>query len=263
MTTARRRTVPRRRSREAIDKSLRRLQTDYIDLYQMHLPDRPMPWGVEPDHLSQAARSDHPIEETLDVLGDLVKAGKIRHVGLSNESAWGTMTFLRHAEARGRPRVQSVQNAYSLLNRTYEMAWRRSRCARGSRCSPIRPGQGYLTGKYLTAPGLPARARPSSSAASATEAGRGEGDPSLCRPGPRPRPRPGADGIAFVNVAALRRPPTIIGATAMEPAQDRHRRGRRQDHARDRGPHRRHPRDELQPLPVRQAERIALLIVGG
>ena len=64
----------------------------------------------------------NPIEETLHVMGDLVKAGKIRNFGLSNESAWGTMTFLKHAEARSLPRVESVQNAYNLLNRTYEVA---------------------------------------------------------------------------------------------------------------------------------------------
>ena len=72
------------------------------------------------------------------MLGDFVKAGKIRHVGLSNESAWGTMSFLQALGGPGLPRVASIQNAYNLLNRTYETAWPRSPCASRSACSPIR-----------------------------------------------------------------------------------------------------------------------------
>jgi aryl-alcohol dehydrogenase-like predicted oxidoreductase len=135
---------------EAVNKSLRRLQTDYIDLYQLHWPDRPMPWGSNPVIYKHAEAPSHPIEETLAVLGDLVKAGKIRHIGLSNESAWGTMTFLRHAETRGLPRVQSVQNAYNLLNRTYETALAEISVRERVGLLAYSPlGQGFLTGKYL------------------------------------------------------------------------------------------------------------------
>ena len=79
-----------------------------------------------------------------------MKAGKIRHFGLSNESAWGTMTFLKHAEARSLPRVESVQNAYNLLNRTYEVALAEVSMREHVSLLAYSPlAQGYLTGKYL------------------------------------------------------------------------------------------------------------------
>ena len=135
---------------EAIDKSLRRLQTDYLDLYQIHFPDRPMPWGSNPTIFHMQDGPSNPIEETLHVMGDLVKAGKIRNFGLSNESAWGTMTFLKHAEARSLPRVESVQNAYNLLNRTYEVALAEISMREHVSLLAYSPlAQGYLTGKYL------------------------------------------------------------------------------------------------------------------
>jgi aryl-alcohol dehydrogenase-like predicted oxidoreductase len=134
---------------EAVDASLRRLQTDYIDLYQLHWPDRPMAFGSNPVIYRHQEGDSHPIEETLGVLQDLVLAGKVRHVGLSNESAWGTMTFLRHAE-RGLPRVESVQNAYSLVNRTYETALAEVSIREQVSLLAYSPlAQGYLTGKYL------------------------------------------------------------------------------------------------------------------
>jgi aryl-alcohol dehydrogenase-like predicted oxidoreductase len=136
--------------REAVDNSLRRLQTDYIDLYQIHWPDRPMPWGSNPVVYRHQEGPSHPIGETLEILDEFVKAGKIRHVGLSNESAWGTMTFLNHAEAGSLPRIQSVQNAYNLLNRTYETALAEISLREDVSLLAYSPlGQGYLTGKYL------------------------------------------------------------------------------------------------------------------
>jgi aryl-alcohol dehydrogenase-like predicted oxidoreductase len=135
---------------EAVDKSLKRLQTDYIDLYQIHWPDRPMPWGSNPTIYRHQEGPSHPIGETVEIMADLVKAGKIRHFGLSNESAWGTMTFLKHAEAKGMVRVQSVQNAYSLLNRTYEVALAEVSMRENVDLLAYSPlAQGYLTGKYL------------------------------------------------------------------------------------------------------------------
>ena len=135
---------------EAVNKSLKRLQTDYIDLYQIHWPDRPMPWGSNPTIFRHQEGPSHPIAETVEIMTDLVKAGKIRHFGLSNESAWGTMSFLKHADAKGMARVQSVQNAYNLLNRTYEVALAEVTMHENVSLLAYSPlAQGYLTGKYL------------------------------------------------------------------------------------------------------------------
>lgn len=134
---------------EAVDASLKRLKTDYIDLYQLHWPDRPVSlFGAAGLAYRHVEGTSVPIEDILGALGEQVKAGKIRWVGLSNESAWGTMTFVRHA-GEGRPRVQSIQNAYNLINRTFEtgLAEIAHREQVGLLAySPL--GQGYLTGKY-------------------------------------------------------------------------------------------------------------------
>jgi aryl-alcohol dehydrogenase-like predicted oxidoreductase len=135
----------------ALEGSLRRLQTDYIDLYQLHWPDRPTPWGANPTHFRMAdyTGEEVAIEETLDVLADFVKQGKIRHVGLSNESAWGTMRFLHLAEMRGWPRVVSIQNAYNLINRLYEVGLAEITMREQVGLLAYSPlAQGYLTGKY-------------------------------------------------------------------------------------------------------------------
>jgi aryl-alcohol dehydrogenase-like predicted oxidoreductase len=136
---------------EAVDKSLKRLQTDYIDLYQLHSPDRPMQWGSNPTIYEYIPSNDDvPIEETLLALSDLVKAGKIRHIGLSNESAWGTMSFLKLNEFKGLARVQTVQNSYNLLNRTNETALAEIFMRENVGLLAYSPlGQGYLSGKYL------------------------------------------------------------------------------------------------------------------
>jgi len=134
----------------AVDASLARLQTDYIDLYQLHWPDRRTntfgQLGYRHDPHDRAV----PIAETLEVLGELVKAGKVRQIGLSNETPWGAMTFLHTASQRDLPRAVSVQNPYSLLNRSFEvgMAEVAHREDLGLLAySPL--GFGMLTGKYL------------------------------------------------------------------------------------------------------------------
>jgi len=133
---------------EAVEASLVRLKTDYIDLYQLHWPDRPMRVfeGLDYVHLEG---DGHPIEEILGVLGELVRQGKIRFVGLSNETPWGTMTFLKASEILGLPRIASIQNAYNLVNRSFETGlseiFYREQVSLLA-YSPL--GQGYLSGKY-------------------------------------------------------------------------------------------------------------------
>lgn len=135
---------------EACDKSLARLQTDYIDLYQLHWPDRAVSqWGSNPTVFKPTTGPEISIEETLDALHDLVKAGKVRHIALSNESAWGVMRFLNVAEATGAPRVASIQNAYSLLNRTFEVNLAEIAMREDVGLLAYSPlAQGVLSGKY-------------------------------------------------------------------------------------------------------------------
>jgi aryl-alcohol dehydrogenase-like predicted oxidoreductase len=138
---------------DAIDKSLARLQTDYVDLYQIHFPERRVPWGANPTRVGDwpAPRDEDetPIAETLGVFDDLVKAGKIRHLGVSNESAWGIMRFLFEAEKSGVPRVASVQNSYNLVNRTFEVNLAEVADRENVSLLAYSPlGQGFLTGKY-------------------------------------------------------------------------------------------------------------------
>ncbi|MFM0492442.1 NADP(H)-dependent aldo-keto reductase [Paraburkholderia caledonica] len=105
---------------EALNDSLKRLQTDYVDLYQLHWPDRNTMTFGRPAYPWVDDEYTVPIDETLSVLADFVKAGKVRHVGVSNETPWGVAQFLRASEKLGLPRIVSIQNPYSLLNRTYE-----------------------------------------------------------------------------------------------------------------------------------------------
>jgi len=134
--------------REAVEKSLKRLQTDYIDLYQVHWPDRPMKVmgtleyePMEGDH--------HSITETLGVLADLLGEGKVRALGVSNESPWGTMNYLHASESKSLPRIATIQNAYSLVNRAFEVGLSEITHRDGVGLLAYSPlAQGYLTGKY-------------------------------------------------------------------------------------------------------------------
>lgn len=140
-----------RQIRYALDGSLRRLGTDYIDLYQLHWPDRKVGlFGAGGNTFTSLPEANEvPIAETLGVLDDLVREGKIRHVGLSNETAWGVSQYL--AESRhGAPRVVSIQNAYNLINRTFEIGLAEMALREKVGLLAYSPlAQGYLTGKYL------------------------------------------------------------------------------------------------------------------
>jgi aryl-alcohol dehydrogenase-like predicted oxidoreductase len=136
--------------RTAIEGSLRRLQTDYIDLYQLHWPERNVPmFGGDQFDPAQETNAV-PIRAQLETLSELIREGKVRYVGLSNEHPWGVMSFLRAADELDLPRVVSIQNAYNLLNRTFEcglaeIAYREQLSLLAY--SPL--AFGLLSGKYL------------------------------------------------------------------------------------------------------------------
>ena len=135
----------------AVEDSLRRLGTGHIDLFQTHWPDRPTArFGARVIPVPAAETDGTPIHETLAVLGDLVAQGKIRHIGVSNETPWGVMAHLLAAERLGLPRIVSIQNAYNLLNRTFEDGLAEVALREDVGLLAYSPlGGGTLTGKYL------------------------------------------------------------------------------------------------------------------
>lgn len=135
----------------AVHDSLRRLQTDYIDLYQLHWPDRTTNIFGQRGYVHVANEDTVPIEETLEALAGLVKAGKIRHVGVSNETPWGLGRFLHLSERQpALPRVASIQNPYSLLNRHHELGLSEIGLREDVGLLAYSPlGFGVLSGKYL------------------------------------------------------------------------------------------------------------------
>lgn len=142
----------RQQIHQALEGSLKRLGTDYIDLYQLHWPERQTNFfGVLGFDAPEADTPDMTeFEETLEVLTELVKAGKIRHIGLSNETAWGTMKFLQIAEQKGLQKIVTVQNPYSLLNRSFEVGLAEVAYQENIGLLTYSPlGFGVLSGKYL------------------------------------------------------------------------------------------------------------------
>ncbi len=136
---------------QAADNSLKRLQTDYIDLYQLHWPTRKTNFFGQKEY--KHSKKDQWQDNFLELLGamqDLVKQGKIRYFGISNETPWGFHNFLKLSEQHNLPRVSSVQNPYSLLNRTYEIGMAEMSIRENAGLLAYSPlGFGVLSGKYI------------------------------------------------------------------------------------------------------------------
>jgi len=135
---------------EAVDLSLKNLQTDYIDLYQMHWPERVMNMFGQRGVTAIDDQWQDNILEVLTVFDGLIKEGKIKHIGVSNENSWGVMRFLNQSEKHNLPKIATIQNPYSLLNRLFEVGLSEI-CVRENvglmAYSPL--GFGFLTGKHL------------------------------------------------------------------------------------------------------------------
>ena len=134
---------------EAVNGSLERLKTDYIDLYQLHWPDRKANFFGKLNYNHEEESDFIDLHTQLEALDELVKAGKIKYIGLSNETSWGLMKFISLSEKFNLPKVMSVQNPYSLLNRSYEVGL--AEISMREKCgllaySPL--AFGMLTGKY-------------------------------------------------------------------------------------------------------------------
>ena len=145
---------------EALEGSLKRLQTDYIDLYQLHWPDRGVNcFGLRDYPYKTSAKEAEKHLEILETLNDLVKQGKIKHIGLSNETPWGTMKYMQTSEQHNLPRMSTIQNSYSLIHRAYEYGMSEVSMRENIGLLAYSPlAQGVLSGKYLNG-GKPEGAR--------------------------------------------------------------------------------------------------------
>jgi len=135
---------------EAIEKSLLRLKTDYIDLYQLHWPERKSNYFGKLAYQHQEKEEEwNDFEKILIILNKFIKQGKIRYIGLSNETAWGLSKFLEISKIKNLPRIASIQNPYNLLNRTHEVGLAEISVREQSGLLAYSPlASGYLSGKY-------------------------------------------------------------------------------------------------------------------
>lgn len=213
--------LTRKSVHEAIDGTLERLQVDHIDIYQIHAPDRKANyWGprgfeqLEPD---QGA----PIEETLEALGEIVQSGKVRYIGVSNETPWGVSEFLRLAREKGLPRIVTIQNQYSLLNRTFEIGLSEICLREGIGLLPYSPlSMGVLSGKYLGG-AQPAGARFTLTNRNSTRYNGPQVQPAIeayVNLAKKHGLDPAQMALAFVNDRAFTTS-TIIGTTSVEQAK--------------------------------------------
>ena len=135
---------------KALEDSLKRLKTDYLDLYQLHWPDRKTNFFGQLGYEHDENDDSIPLENTLEVLNDLVKKGMVRYIGISNDTPWGAMQLIKIAEQKKLARIASIQNPYNLLNRTYEVGLAEVSIKENCGLLAYSPlGFGVLSGKYL------------------------------------------------------------------------------------------------------------------
>ncbi len=135
---------------QAIEDSLKRLQTDYVDLYQLHWPERQTNIFSRLDFTAPENEEAIEILESLEALGELVQSGKVRYIGVSNETPWGISQFLRLCKEHNLPKIISIQNSYNLINRIYEIGLAEFSFRDAIDLLPYSPlGFGALSGKYL------------------------------------------------------------------------------------------------------------------
>jgi aryl-alcohol dehydrogenase (NADP+) len=145
--------INRKNVQAAVNDSLRRLRTDYIDLYQIHWPDRYVPQFGETEYRPEQERNSVPIAEQLAALSEVIREGKVRYIGLSNETAWGVSQFSHLAQTLGLPKPVTIQNAYSLINRTFDGALAEATRREHVDLIPYSAlAFGFLTGKHLGGP---------------------------------------------------------------------------------------------------------------
>ncbi|MFB6340601.1 NADP(H)-dependent aldo-keto reductase [Saccharicrinis sp. FJH62] len=145
---------------EALEKSLERLQTDYIDLYQLHWPERPTNFFGRLGYNHKTDNTGTDFKVVLESLQELIESKKIRYVGLSNETPWGLMSFLKLSEQYNLPRIVSIQNPYSLLNRTFEVGLAEVAIREKAGLLAYSPlAFGLLSGKYKSGGMMPPGAR--------------------------------------------------------------------------------------------------------
>ena len=198
--------LDRRNIVAALDASLKRLQTDYLDLYQLHWPDRETNYFGKLGYEPVADEHSVPLLETLEVLADLVRAGKVRQVGVSNETPWGLMTALRLAEVHGLPRPVSIQNPYNLLNRSFEIGLAEVALREHCGLSGLLPAGLRGPGGQVPQWGPPGRGatHPIPALQPLLQSGVGPRQCRLCRPGPPPRAGSGPDGPGLHCQSPLR-----------------------------------------------------------
>lgn len=208
----------RKNIRDAIEGSLARLGIDYLDLYQVHWPERETNFFGPRGYIHDPEDAPTAIEETLGYLDELVKEGKVRNIGVSNETPWGIAEYLRVAREKGYPRIATIQNQYSLINRTFEVGLAEFSHREDISLLAYSPlSMGVLTGKYLDG------ARPEGARFTLFERNRARYNADNAQPAIRAyvdiAKKYGIDPAAMAVAFAMQMPflgSVIIGATSLQ-----------------------------------------------